>query len=119
MGAECAGPGSFVCDNDDSCDADEGETCASCPNDCGSCSEDCSFWKKAKCKIGIGDCSRCDAVPSCGDGFCDGEETDATCGQDCGCAAADDCTVSPFGCWCDSACLEYGDCCADVANSCQ
>ena len=117
-GVNCAGPESFVCDNDGECDAGDGETCASCPDDCGACSEDCSFWKKAKCKIGIGDCSRCDAVPGCGDGQCDGEETDATCGQDCGCAAVDSCSLAPFGCWCDPACLEYGDCCADVNNSC-
>jgi len=117
-GIQCAGPESFVCDNDDECDAGDGETCASCPDDCGACSEDCSFWKKAKCKIGIGDCSRCDATPSCGDGACDNNETDATCGEDCGCQAIDECMLAPFGCWCDSACLEYGDCCADVSNSC-
>ena len=115
-GVECAGPDSFLCDNNGECGA--GETCASCPDDCGACSEDCSFWKKAKCKIGIGDCSHCDEAEACGNGQCDGNETDSTCGEDCGCAAADSCTVAPFGCWCDSQCLEYGDCCADVSNSC-
>ena len=120
VGAECAGPGSFVCDNDDSCDTDEGETCASCPDDCGSCSEDCSFWKKAKCKVGIGDCSRCDVTPGCGDGTCSDDESDETCGQDCGCAATDgECFIAPFGCYCDAECLGWGDCCADLANECQ
>ena len=106
-----------VCDNNGECGG--GETCASCPDDCGACSEDCSFWKKAKCKIGIGDCSRCDVTPSCGNDVCDGNETDATCGEDCGCAAVDDCSLAPFGCYCDELCLEYGDCCADVSNSCR
>ncbi len=115
-GVQCAGPDSFLCDNDGECGA--GETCASCPDDCGACSEDCSFWKKAKCKIGIGDCSHCDEAEACGNGQCEGNETDSTCGEDCGCQAVDSCTLAPFGCWCDSQCLEYGDCCADVSNSC-
>ena len=116
VGIDCAGPDSFQCDTDGECDS--GETCASCPDDCGACSEDCSWWKKAKCKIGIGDCSQCDEAEACGNGQCDGNETDGTCGEDCGCQAADSCTVAPFGCWCDSQCLDYGDCCADISNSC-
>jgi hypothetical protein len=51
----------------------------------------------------------------CGDGVCAEGETDASCGQDCGCAAASACdTVAPFGCYCDDTCDEDGDCCADV-----
>ena len=116
-GIECAGSDSFVCDNDGECDG--GETCASCPDDCGACLDDCSFWKKAKCKIGIGDCSQCDAAEACGNGQCEGDESDNTCAEDCGCAAADDCSLAPFGCYCDELCLEYGDCCADVSDSCR
>lgn len=120
VGVDCAGAETFVCDNDGSCDAGDGETCASCPSDCGACSEDCSFWKKSKCKIGIGDCSRCDVAPDCGDGECSADESDETCAEDCGCAATGgDCSIAPFGCWCDATCLTYGDCCADVADSCQ
>jgi hypothetical protein len=59
------------------------------------------------------DCSR--AV--CGDGVCDGNETDATCAADCGCAASD-CDLAPFGCYCDPSCAETGDCCADAQDSC-
>ena len=106
----------FVCNNNGTCDAADGETCASCGEDCGSCSEDCSFWKKAKCKIGIGDCSRCDAEPGCGDNICDGDETDENCGQDCGCAALNCESIAPFGCWCDPECEDYGDCCADAGE---
>ena len=116
VGVECAGPDSFLCDQNDECDA--GETCASCPDDCGSCLDDCSWWKKAKCKVGIGDCSQCDEAKACGDGRCDGDESDNSCSEDCGCAADPACFVAPFGCWCDESCLEYGDCCADVSNYC-
>jgi len=106
----------YVCNSNGTCDAGAGETCGSCAEDCGSCSEDCSFWKKAKCKIGIGDCSRCDAEPGCGDGICDGDETDENCGQDCGCAALNCEQLAPFGCYCDDICEDYGDCCADYGS---
>jgi hypothetical protein len=57
--------------------------------------------------------------PTCGDGECSEGETDATCGQDCGCGAAGSCgSVAPFGCYCDATCAETGDCCAD-AEVCQ
>jgi len=118
IGVECNSE-QFVCNNDDSCDVGDGETCASCPDDCGSCSESCSFWKKAKCKIGIGDCSRCDAPKGCGDGVCDGDENDENCGQDCGCAALGCEDLAPYGCWCDSACEDFGDCCDDRGDVCD
>ncbi len=118
IGVECNSE-EFVCDDDDSCDVGDGETCGSCPDDCGSCSEDCSFWKKAKCKIGIGDCSRCDREPGCGDGICDGDETDENCGIDCGCAALNCEDLAPYGCWCDAACEDFGDCCDDRGDVCD
>ena len=118
VGVTCES-GTDVCDDDGTCDAGAGETCASCPDDCGSCSEDCSFWKKAKCKVGIGDCSRCDAEPGCGDGICDGDETDENCGQDCGCAALDCEQIAPYGCWCDDVCEDFDDCCADRGDVCE
>ena len=53
----------------------------------------------------------------CGDGTCDGDESDASCPADCGCGALELCTgVSPFGCYCDPGCAETGDCCADVGT---
>jgi hypothetical protein len=105
-----------VCDGDSTCDAAAGETCASCPDDCGACgdtSEHCSTWKKAKCKIGIGDCSKCNLEPACGDGICAGNETDENCGEDCGCGALECEQVAPYGCFCDDVCRDYDDCCAD------
>jgi Zn-dependent metalloprotease len=112
VGVTCDAPAP-VCQQDGTCDIDGGETCASCPDDCGSCAQDCSFWKKSKCKVGIGDCSQCGDDSTCGDGVCDGDETDGNCGEDCGCEAVACGEVAPFGCFCDAACDESGDCCAD------
>ena len=120
VGVNCEGAAA-VCDDDDSCEVSVGETCASCSSDCGACSEDCGWFKKMKCKIGIGDCSRCDLPAGCGDGVCGEDEDDESCGQDCGCAApGDTCdSVAPFGCWCDSVCEVRGDCCADREDVCE
>jgi vibriolysin len=104
----------YVCNSNGTCDATDGETCASCGEDCGSCAQDCSFWKKAKCKIGIGDCSQCGDDSGCGDRICDGDETDENCPQDCGCQALNCDNLAPFGCWCDPECEDNGDCCADA-----
>jgi len=117
VGVYCESGLGLACDADGLCDGGEGETCYSCPTDCGSCSEDCSWWKEMKCDLGIGDCSGCDHGGSpCGDGECNEDETDGNCGQDCGCRApGDNCdSIAPYGCWCDSECEAYGDCCADI-----
>jgi Zn-dependent metalloprotease len=114
VGVNCEGQ-TTSCDDDGECEIDAGETCASCAGDCDACSEECGWFKKLKCKVGIGDCSRCDAPAGCGDGVCAEDEDDESCGQDCGCAAADSCgSVAPYGCWCDDACEATDDCCADV-----
>jgi Zn-dependent metalloprotease len=121
VGVVCDGF-AFVCNGDGACDAAGGETCASCAEDCGACSEDCSWFRRAKCSLGIGDCSRCDLPEACGDGACDGSETDASCGEDCGCgadpAACDELSPAPFGCFCDADCAASDDCCADVGEVC-
>ena len=108
------------CDNDGTCDVGDGETCFSCAADCGSCRQGCGWFDKAKCKLGIGDCSRCTDAEGCGDGNCAEGEDDSNCSQDCGCGAPDlSCdSVAPFGCWCDDVCGENGDCCADI-DICQ
>jgi len=111
-GVECDS-GVYVCNSNGTCDAADGETCASCGEDCGSCAQDCSFWKKAKCKIGIGDCSQCSDESGCGDKICDGDETDSNCPADCGCEALNCADIAPFGCWCDPSCVDFGDCCSD------
>jgi vibriolysin len=121
-GIECDA-GGLECNADGTCDIDAGENCFGCATDCGSCQIQCSGFDRAKCAVGIGDCSRCIEEPGCGDGVCGGfgiDETDASCPRDCGCSApGDSCgTVAPFGCWCDADCAESGDCCADV-DVCQ
>ncbi len=111
--------GSTICNKNGSCELGEGETCTSCPDDCGNCADECSNWKKEKCKVGIGDCSQCDKpTMACGDGMCTGDETDATCGADCGCGANQCGQVAPFGCFCDAECSARGDCCSD-AGTCR
>jgi len=83
-----------ICDYSDTCDTDWGEDCNNCEADCGSCNTD---------------------PAACGDGICDGAENDGNCGQDCGCAALGQCDgVAPTGCWCDTSCADWGDCCADI-----
>jgi len=120
VGVYCESGEGLACEADGECDANAGETCFTCATDCGSCAETCSGWKRAKCKIGIGDCSKCTDAVGCGDGECGDDESDQNCAADCGCSSpSDSCdAVAPYGCWCDQACAEQGDCCAD-AEVCQ
>jgi len=109
--------GSTICNQNGACELGEGETCTSCPADCGDCADPCSNWKKEKCKLGIGDCSQCNKpAGTCGDGMCTGDESDASCAQDCGCAANQCAQVAPFGCYCDAMCSQRGDCCGDAGT---
>ena len=85
---------------DGSCNGSE--TCSTCETDCGACG---------------------DPDPYCGDGSCNGTETCSSCETDCGacggtdqnsCQETNSCGgKAPGGCWCDSACTTYGDCCFD------
>jgi len=120
VGVECGGD-TVACDDDGLCDVDSGETCFSCAGDCDACSQPCNASKRRKCELGIGDCTGCDVPAGCGDGLCSHDETDASCGVDCGCAAPSaDCDgLGPYGCWCDSTCEQFGDCCADVEEACR
>jgi hypothetical protein len=85
----------------------------------------CSLWDRLKCSLlpnpaqalclelvcGGG------AEEVCGNGVCAGDETDASCRQDCGCSATTTCdAVAPYGCWCDSDCGGSGDCCSDAST---
>ncbi|HEY8141060.1 MAG TPA: M4 family metallopeptidase, partial [Kofleriaceae bacterium] len=119
VGVHCDGA-PVVCDEDDTCEPSVGETCSSCSADCDACSDDCGWFKKMKCKVGIGDCSRCDLPAGCGDGVCAEDEDDENCAQDCGCAApGDTCgSVAPYGCYCDGVCGVRGDCCDDRDEVC-
>lgn len=96
-----------------SCDAAQGESCASCPADCGACescgngtcepelAEDCGTCPddcdacescgNGSCDAELGEsCFSCEAdcdacPPACGDGDCNGDETCALCPGDCEC----------------------------------
>ena len=54
-----------------------------------------------------GSCGACDGDTACLEGLCQ----TATCNGSCGAA-------SPFGCFCDIECFDYGDCCEDVCEEC-
>jgi vibriolysin len=116
VGVQCADE-PLVCNNDGACDVVSCETCFSCAADCGACAEVCGFFKRVKCQLGTGDCTDCPGDRGCGDGICEGDETDENCGQDCGCAAEGGqiCGgVAPFGCFCDTFCHNDDNCCADI-----
>jgi hypothetical protein len=85
----------------------------------------CSIWDRLKCELlpyparalcldlvcGGGE------EEVCGDHVCAGDETDASCRQDCGCTATSSCElVAPYGCWCDADCGGSGDCCSDAST---
>ena len=55
-----------------------------------------------------------DCLPPCPpeDQDCYAEEPPASCEDSCG-------GSSPGGCWCDAACVSYGDCCDDYAPQCN
>jgi len=87
----------------------------------------CSLWDRLKCELlpfpaklvclelACGGGGEAEEV--CGDGVCAGDETDASCREDCGCSATSACdTVAPYGCWCDSGCADSGDCCSDAST---
>jgi len=123
---------------DGTCDA--GETCSSCEADCGTCgggsdpnscqeSNACGgqapggCWCDSQCTQ-YGDCCSdgpCTTGPTCGDGTCDASESCESCASDCGacvdpnsCQQTSSCgNKAPGGCWCDSLCTQYGDCCSD------
>jgi hypothetical protein len=76
-------------------------------------------------------------TPACGNGVCGAGETCSSCAADCGqCGTGGTnvigsnvaqggskscqgkCGKKADGCWCDYACKNYGDCCADLEQSC-
>jgi hypothetical protein len=131
------------CGND-ACDS--GETKDNCPLDCGfagpycgdkkcdlgetawSCAPDCA----SASFCGDGDCSGgesgqtcpvdCAQMTVCGNGKCESGESKDTCPKDCGAppgSCAGKCGgEGSGGCYCDAACVQQGDCCADYAALC-
>lgn len=58
----------------------------------------------------------------CGDGYCGAYEDSYNCSADCGSTSTDSCSGNCGGsagsCYCDSYCVEAGDCCADYSCYC-
>lgn len=108
-GAVC---GNSICEN--------GENATSCPGDCSSgpvCGN--SICEQGETATSCP--SDCSSGPVCGDFYCDPPETSSTCPTDCGtvsdsCAGL--CGSSAATCYCDSTCVDYGDCCPDYQQEC-
>ncbi|MBM4353862.1 MAG: hypothetical protein FJ109_08710, partial [Deltaproteobacteria bacterium] len=99
-----------------------GKVCGSdgCGGQCGTCpgTDECEAGQCVACK------PKC-AGKECGGDGCGGEC--GTCPQDAECVSGvckkqscfDACGgQSVFDCWCDAACMQYGDCCPDVCLEC-
>ena len=145
-GSASSGCGDAVCDIGETCgncpaDCDEcapgcndgicgeDESCWTCPEDCGDCCGD------GACAGGSEDCSTCPADcgvceggdppgTGCGNGVCEtaAGETPCSCPTDCpndpnSCEACE-CGTSGGSCYCDAACTQYGDCCANACQAC-
>ncbi len=100
-----------VCDPDCTC---EDPVCGNSVLEAG---EVCDGTDAAACP---GQCDgSCECPSTCGDATCDAGEDATSCPADCGCSSAGACgDQGPDGCWCDSSCVEFGDCCPDVCAGC-
>ncbi|TNE44623.1 MAG: matrixin family metalloprotease [Deltaproteobacteria bacterium] len=72
--------------NNQTCDADKGENCSNCPNDC-----PCRLTES--CVKGV--CT--DPSTTCGNGTCDPSENCGTCAQDCPCPQGEVCQNNQCG----------------------
>ena len=81
-------PQDCLCGNK-TCDTDKGETCTSCPEDCGECPSKCN---NKKCETGETpqNCPQDCPASQCPNNRCEQDETEQSCPQDCkntGCAS--------------------------------
>ena len=91
---------------------DPGEDAFNCADDCGACGN-------GICDAGenVFNCAADCTV--CGDAICSAGEDAFNCAADCGCAAPGACGAqAPAGCFCDPACIGFGDCCPDACSAC-
>jgi hypothetical protein len=116
-GQDCSVPEPVGC-GDTKCEAIAGEYCDTCEADCGCKAGDVCLFTGACCTPSCtgkvcgddgcgGSCGVCEPGLGCLEGAC----VPPTCKGSCG-------DSSPFGCYCDAACFDYGDCCADVCSVC-
>ena len=114
------------------------ESCATCAVDCGPCpsgNDCCTPSTDGTTGCNEGNCQECVCL---NDSFCCNTGWDSLCASSAAtglCAGACSCsggggvgpvgecvgfcdTSAPSGCYCDSACMSFGDCCPDVCASC-
>lgn len=108
--AGCTACGDGVLDAGEACDGASlaGQSCVSQGFDAGSLS--CS----AACSFNTGACVNY----VCGNGACDPGEDSCSCASDCpddpnSCGDPCECGFSGGNCFCDDACIAFGDCCAN------
>ncbi len=119
----CA-PGTVCTDGQCGCApiCDDGFECGDdgCGGSCGTCDPG------TECVDGMCECAPQCGANKCGDDGCGG--TCPECPQGAACNQFGNCATgscawscgqsSPGGCYCDDLCFQYGDCCADVCETC-
>lgn len=117
--SSCASDCPPVCGNGK---CEPGETTSSCAQDCPPAGPVCG---NLKCEAGetTGTCPKdCPPVgPVCGNGTCEAGESSSNCVKDCpagGASCVGKCDGQATGCYCDDACTQNKDCCADYAAVC-
>lgn len=87
-----------------------GETCASCPQDCGACQPTCpngACEGSETCSSCAQDCGAC--PPTCGDGVCNEGESCSSCPEDCSVCCGDS-VCGDAGEDCNTCSADCGDC---------
>ena len=106
--SECTACGNGIIDEGETCDGAQlgGQTCQSQGFDAGTlaCGPACTF--------NTGSC----VTYVCGNGSCEPGEDSCSCASDCpddpnSCGVPCQCGLNGGNCWCDQACLDFGDCC--------
>jgi hypothetical protein len=113
----------------------DGETCASCPDDCGACRPPPPTCGNGACEAGetcescAADCGDCS--PTCGNGVCEPGEGCGSCPADCGacsppptcgdgvCSFGETCASCPFDCGQCGPTFNCGDGVCDLGEDCS
>ena len=95
---------------------------------CGTTDAGWTAWGPAQCGQGLRlycfqKSEGAEPEPECGDGMCNGDETEESCPDDCA-IPGDSCEGkcgeydAEASCQCDASCVDFGDCCGDYDEHC-